>query len=194
MQFDPFKQYPIFLKKVNPHCVIRMFDTGDILMKEDSLSDTLFWILKGSCKCDKKVQFVQKTITHQLTPYNGKKLEADEELVTKEATIQELDVGDHFPGVPRSLPELKELGVHDESVKSVCRQAVQYRVVALNKMMVVALPMMEFIKNAPEELVHELLNLKNIYQPDANLLQEAIIERKKWDQYKKGVIHQVQKK
>ncbi|KAL2916039.1 hypothetical protein HK105_204463 [Polyrhizophydium stewartii] len=187
------------------------YEPNETILYEGTEATKISWILSGSCRCVKVVPFVQKTMqigfekaARQLRPYDGTTLcGPEEEVIHTTLTIQELDAWDHFPGLPAVEPAtteytfnkdayLRRLG-SDLDASSVKLKA-EYSVFTSSKVEIASISILDFVRLADAHTVLEVLSNKNQINVAISQLQEAYIEKRKWETFKKSVVNQVHSK
>ncbi|KAI8904463.1 hypothetical protein EDD86DRAFT_177732, partial [Gorgonomyces haynaldii] len=189
--FEPFSTYPDFLEHVNQEAKIRIFDTNDVILTEEDNHSHVCIILQGGAKAQKNLKFVQKKITHVWNRFDPDvPLQKDEELIEKEVDIQEFVPRDHFPGLPITILDAAEMETLPDEIMGQLKTGCNYRVISTTKTKICVIKTLDLVKHAPEQLLNEFLGGNNLYQPNTLALQDSVLDRRKWEQYKKGVLHE----
>ncbi|KAI8925287.1 hypothetical protein BC831DRAFT_461762 [Entophlyctis helioformis] len=207
-----FQTTPEFPENAANLFEIITYEPNETIIYEGTEAGQLFWILKGTCRCVKVVPFVQKkvkvgfsTMNKHLTPYNpSMTLAADEEIIQNLLTIQELEHGDHFPGIPAYQDDdytneftfKKEKYVHQLELEDPTNPKTKagFSVVASTQVEAAVISRLDYVRAATKEMLVETLRSKNLHQVSMAQLQEAFLDKWKWDIYKKQVVNSVQYK
>ncbi|KAI8922625.1 hypothetical protein BC831DRAFT_474995 [Entophlyctis helioformis] len=205
-RINQISSIPLFAKE--PSMIERMlvctqftkFEAQQTIFKEDDTNFQLMWVLSGSCRCIKYVPFVKKRIQgsdtgFQLHAYDpDKPLEPGEELTRELLSISEMASGDNYPSLPQfKMPQDPNtlLPRFDRShyiaaLKDAPALTNNVTVVANSVMEAMIISRLEFAQIASDDMINYLLDDGSSNIPLIKL-QQAYLERIKWDAYKKKV-------
>ncbi|KAI8925288.1 hypothetical protein BC831DRAFT_461763, partial [Entophlyctis helioformis] len=194
---------------VNPFFDISTYEPNETIVYEASEVTKIHWILGGTCRCLKVVPFVQKKIqigfekaAKQLKAYDGvSPCGPDEEVIETVLTIQDFEMWDHFPGLPPLVEETDEYRFRKdeylyaiEGKEMTARLRAEYSVIASTKVEVASISIGDFLRMATPSVILGVLNNKNLANVTTAMLQEAYLEKRKWELFKKNVVQQVHRK
>ncbi|KAI8925286.1 hypothetical protein BC831DRAFT_512637 [Entophlyctis helioformis] len=126
-----------------------------------------------------------------------------EEIVNNLLTIHELGFGDHFPDLPKppgfawiteAMFERHKYLDYLESMPPQQPEAKSFTsVVANSKVVIASIPLVDYARVAPPKMVLWMFN--NACMPVTSVadLQQAYLEKRKWDTYKKEVVKELRK-
>ena len=199
--------FPDVVATFAPCFRILRFEASDSIIKEGDEIINIYWIIKGTCKLSKNIQFVKKSthairdetrVTYRIHNVNTP-LNEDEELKQETIQYQDLNVGDYFPDIPsdsninweltvdqhfKKLDYLNFLGATlptEETGKSFAN------VVATTKVDVLCISLFDLAKIIPDAIL-----LKTIKDQKGSLvtkakLEELYMQNIQWKIYKKQV-------
>eukprot|EP00842_Homolaphlyctis_polyrhiza_P004547 jgi/Hompol1/5093/HPOL_000489-RA len=184
-----------------------IYEANETIIYEGTQITKIHWIVSGSCRCVKVIPFVQRTTqigfekaTRQLRAHDGvTPCAADEEILETPLTIQELENWDHFPGLPivtdvNDYTFNREIYIKSlEDANGVPTLKAEYSVFSTSKVEIASIAIADYLRLAPVSLILEVLRGKNLVDVSTTQLQEAYLEKRKWETYKKSVVNQVQK-
>jgi CRP-like cAMP-binding protein len=199
---------PEFLQKANSSFELAIYSAGDVIITEGSHEHRIYWIVSGSCKCVKKIPFIQKknSPNKELHKYDvGAPLGPNDELVEHVFDIQELDPTDHFPGLPPDTTRIKEIAQMDQERgdlimkgflgdKEVDPSIAEYSVIATARTEIASLLKSDYIKFATEQMIHETLQQKNLFNVSVKEVQQTFLDQLNWMTYKKNLVDGIRKK
>ncbi|KAH9268167.1 hypothetical protein BASA84_000362 [Batrachochytrium salamandrivorans] len=196
----PFDRYSHIIDRLLPHVQFSSYEPQQTIIVENELNPLLMWVMSGSCRCTKHVPFIKKLTSGtnyggQLFPYDpALPLEPDNEIVNQLLSISTLSVGDNYPSLPnlpmptdpRTLIQkfdrnhylcvLYDQDIAVNSVNLVANTNTEVMFIARN----------EFVKVAEADLLEYLLESHDGLMSIPLLkLQEAFLQGKQWDSYKK---------
>jgi hypothetical protein len=184
------------------------YDPNEHIVFEGTDNYKIFWIVKGTCHCIKRVPFVKRTTNAN---YAGKTikilprtpdmiLEPNDEPFDEMLNIYELDVGNNFPELPaptgtKSIDEkimyvnrkeyteqIQGEDPRDANLKS------NVSIVAKTKVEVAAITRLDYAKFAGNEMLLEVINSRQIFRVPMSQLQDSYLEKRNWEVHKKKVV------
>lgn len=193
-----------FLRNSKGCFEISVYSNGDVVMLEGDISDRIYFVLKGTCKCTKTVSFIRnkKSLVREKElsiHIPDQVLGPNEELVQYTLDIQELETSDHFPGIPPEANKIKEvLDIDSDKANSMLRgffgekeedlSVAHYSVVATGKCELASISKIDYITHATKEMLSETLLQKNLYSVSEREVQQAFIDQQEWKSYKQKVV------
>ncbi|KAL2917589.1 hypothetical protein HK105_202875 [Polyrhizophydium stewartii] len=197
----PFDREAAAIEKLLPCMQFQQFEPQQIIFKDDTASHQLLWVLSGSCRCTKRVPFVKKRIQgeagfHYASWDPSRPLEPGEEVVEELLAITELSVGDSFPSLPNlpmpidqntMLPKF-DRDHYIRLLKDAKPVVSPVALVANTSMEIMSLSRLEFVQSVDEDSIQYMLEDQNsILNIPIGKLQEAFLQRRQWDTYKKKI-------
>ncbi|KAL2917590.1 hypothetical protein HK105_202876 [Polyrhizophydium stewartii] len=186
---------PEILDQLLSFCDFLHFNSQQIIVHQDIHATQLFTIMSGSCRCVRSVPFVRRK--GLLAPYDESSVLRDgDEVVHQTLTVMELGVGDYFPGLPP--PTITPFRRENYALQLMAEDAVNTKsrtpisVIASSPVEVVAINRHHFGLHAPESVVLRVIEDSQIFKVPLGELQEAYLERLKWDMFKKKVTQELQ--
>ncbi|KAL2916038.1 hypothetical protein HK105_204462 [Polyrhizophydium stewartii] len=191
---------------------IMQYETNDTIIYEGTETGQIHWIIKGTCKCVKMVPFVQRTVktghsstATSISPYDPNvPLGTDEEIVRRVFTIQELEPGDHFPGLPpftgtgfggdfifKKESYLHQLELADPTSQ---QNKAEYSVVATSPVEAAVISRLDFVRSGSQEMILAALDSKNLFHIPVQQLQEAYIGKRSWQYFKQKIVSEIIKR
>lgn len=173
---------------------------GDVVMSEGEISDRIFWILDGNCRCAKTVPLVLKKGPggNEYGIYEkGQVLGPNEEVIQQSLDIQNFEQSDHFPGLTPDATNIKEIIDTDREKAGFMLRGymgkegeedaayVQYSVVATSRTEIASISKFDYIRFASMGMIQETIQQKNLYNVSIREVQEAFIEEQNWAKFKK---------
>ncbi|KAL2916037.1 hypothetical protein HK105_204461 [Polyrhizophydium stewartii] len=209
-----------FLTNAKGMISILLYEPNETILFEGAEKSMLYWILSGMCRCTKMVPFIQRrqktgnnSFKAVLIPFDPKSanstadgrngMEDGDEIVNNLLTIAELAAGNHFPDLPlmqRYRWANAEMFDRQEYAALLQNQLLEpteskavVSVVASSKVAIAAMARSDYLRTASPEMVLELL--KNPTVPPVSIadLQQAFLEKRKWDNFKQGLIKDLKK-
>lgn len=200
-----FMKSPDFLSKSNPSFEVATYSANDVILQEGAVVHKLYWVLSGSCKCTKKIPFVQRKNGNdkELFICDSSPLRPGDEVIERTFEIQQLDTSDHFPGLPPASIQAKEFGQIDHENSALISQflresdadssVAEYSVIAVTKTEIASLLKSDYIKFASEEMIEDTLMQKNLYHVSVAEVQRTFLEEMNWLNYKKQLMEGIKK-
>eukprot|EP00842_Homolaphlyctis_polyrhiza_P002220 jgi/Hompol1/299/HPOL_000896-RA len=200
---------PALLDTIASQFQTMVYEPNETVVQEGMAIPDLHWIVKGTCRIIKVVPFVERrikvnssTVNKQVLPYTpSTTIGPDEELIHHTFTIQELEPGDHFPGIPplqddpyaNEFTFKKEHYVHQLELMDPTSQEnkVSYSVVANSHLETMVISRLDFAHLSSKEIIVGALQSKNLHLISMTELQEAYLDKRKWQNFKKSVVKQV---
>ncbi|KAJ2992372.1 Cyclic nucleotide-binding domain-containing protein 2 [Globomyces sp. JEL0801] len=206
-KLEHFRKHPDFLKQTNTLFDLCVYSTNDTILTEGGAEHRVHFILQGSCKCVKKIPFIQKkTASKELSIMEpGQVIGNNEELVEHLFIIQELDTSDHFPGISIDAREANKthndpdntdhlIPGHVGAESDFDPTLVEYSVIATSRVEVASIPRVDYIKYATQDMIEETLHQKNLYNVSIKEVQLSFLEKMNWDNFKKNVVGKIPKR
>ncbi|KAI8922619.1 hypothetical protein BC831DRAFT_67596 [Entophlyctis helioformis] len=188
------------VEKILRNATFLSYQPQEVIIMENCKYTDMYWIISGTCRCDKIVPFVKRkspksndTLT---LPYTkDMPLGKDDRVVYELLTLFELQHGASFPGMPAPSRPIKDMYFNKSeyvvqlltSGSSSKGVASTVSIVSSSHVEVMAVPHVEYSMIATADMVRELLEDEHFKVPLAQI-QEAYIERTKWDSYRKQLV------
>ncbi|KAI8925403.1 hypothetical protein BC831DRAFT_461088 [Entophlyctis helioformis] len=188
------------------------YEAQQTISLEKTPNFQIYWVLSGSCRCIQRVPFLKRHNADavQLLSYTEgtTAIEANDEIVEELLTICELSIGDHYPNL-QVLPSDRSLIAKIETARTTGEpidpvgfsrqeyiQALRNEngvfrnpvtVVTNTRVDIVTFSRLEFVEMAPIAIVLALLAERNVFDVPVCNLQEAFLQKRQWESYKKKV-------
>jgi CRP-like cAMP-binding protein len=197
-----FKLDPSFLEKCSANFELTIYSQNDIIVTEGNHESKIYWILSGTCKCTKKLSFLEKQTPNgiDIKPLTkGMKVDSNEKILTYDFDLIELEATDHFPGIHPESVDLKRMVTSDQdNYNSLMRgflgdaeldsSIIEYSVVATSTTEIAMIQKSDYLNFASEKMIEETSLQKNMFNITTEQLQKDFLEQVEWSKFKTGTM------
>ncbi len=141
--------------------------------------------------------------TYKVVPHEpGMVLEKTDEALKELVTIQEMEIGSHFPDLPlpkgaKPTEECLYINKRDyaeqlkkeDPTEGAAKAFVS--IVAKTKVEVACVNQTDYVEFANNDMILSIINSKNLFRVPIAQLQESYLEKRQWVSYKKKLVNQV---
>ncbi|KAJ1336793.1 hypothetical protein BSLG_006896 [Batrachochytrium salamandrivorans] len=212
-----FLQEDSFLKRAMGVVTVVSYEPNETIFLEGTDHNMIYWVISGECNCNKIVPFIQHKIKSssanfkiQLLPcdpniksLSPQQIQDGDEIVNNTLKTHVLTSGKHFPDLPYSEEYEWDTEVmfdrHHYIKKLEARSlnkvisTVSNSVVAATQVMVAAMTCLDYARLSTSKMLLEILTQRTMPTITIPELQQAYIDKRKWDAYKKNFMKSLRK-
>nr|KAJ3423113.1 hypothetical protein HK105_003138 [Polyrhizophydium stewartii] len=195
------------VERIVAHAKFHRFEPHQVIVSEGSVPLSMFWILSGTCRCDKMMRVVRrkttkgKEIVKLFVASQAAQAETDDKTSYELMTLFEFQPGDFFPAMP---PALTTMVQEDDScrLKYVFQLSEQeetgkgspshYTVISSSQVDVMSISHHDFAMFASCKMVCQALDDIR-FKITADEIVAAFEQRSRWKEFRKEQIQQSRK-